>query len=31
MNPILSFLILCAIGILCYWFFYKCVKWFDKI
>ncbi|SUE34942.1 Uncharacterised protein [Rikenella microfusus] len=31
MNPLLLFLILCAAGGLCYWFFYKCVGWFDKI
>lgn len=31
MNPILLFLILCGAGALCYWFFYKCIDWFDKI
>lgn len=31
MNPMLLFLILCAAGALCYWFFFKCVDWFDEI
>lgn len=31
MDPILLFLILCAAGALCYWFFFKCIDWFDKI
>ncbi|CCZ82377.1 hypothetical protein HMPREF9449_02519 [Odoribacter laneus YIT 12061] len=28
---ILSFIFLCAVGVLCYWFFFKCVDWFEKI
>ncbi len=31
MNAILMFLILVALGALCYWFYYKCVDWFEKI
>ena len=22
---------LCATGVVCYWFFFKCVDWFEKI
>lgn len=28
---ILSFVFLCAVGALMYWFFFKCVNWFEKI
>ncbi len=31
MNETILFLLLCALGGLCYWFFYKCVNWFEKI
>lgn len=31
MNEIVLFLSLCALGGLCYWFYYKCVGWFEKI
>lgn len=31
MEDTLSFLFLCAIGVACYWFFFKCVDWFEKI
>ena len=31
MNEIVLFLVLCALGSLCYWFYYKCVDWFEKI
>ena len=31
MNGIVLFLALCALGALCYWFYYKCVDWFEKI
>lgn len=30
-NEIVSFIFLCAVGSLCYWFFFKCVDWFEKI
>lgn len=30
MNGIVLFLALCALGALCYWFYYKCVDWFEK-
>ncbi len=30
-NEIVSFVFLCAVGGLCYWFFFKCVDWFEKI
>ena len=29
MEDTLSFL--CATGVVCYWFFFKCVDWFEKI
>lgn len=31
MNGILMFLIMMALGALCYRFYYKCVDWFEKI
>ena len=31
MEDTLSFLFLCATGVACYWFFFKCVDWFEKI
>ena len=31
MNGIVLFLALCALVALCYWFYYKCVDWFEKI
>lgn len=31
MNGLLMFLLLCGLGALCYWFFFKCVDWFGKI
>lgn len=31
MENVWSFLFLCATGSVCYWFFFKCVDWFDKI
>lgn len=31
MNGIVLFLALCALGVFCYWFYYKCVNWFEKI
>lgn len=31
MNEILMFVLLVALGVLCYWFYYKCVDWFEKI
>ena len=31
MNGILMFLAMLALGVLCYWFYYKCVDWFEKI
>ena len=30
MNEIMLFL-LCALGALCYGFYFKCVDWFEKI
>lgn len=31
MNAVVMFVLLAALGSLCYWFFYKCVDWFEKI
>ena len=31
MEDTLSFLFLCATGVSCYWFFFMCVDWFEKI
>lgn len=31
MEQVLSFVFLCAVGVLIYWFFFKCINWFDKI
>lgn len=31
MNEIVLFLLLCALGVLCYGFYLKCVDWFEKI
>ena len=31
MNEFLSFGFLCVVGVACYWFFFKCVDWFEKI
>lgn len=31
MNAMILFLLLCALGTLCYRFFFKCVDWFEKI
>ena len=31
MNEIMQFLLLCALGALCYGFYFKCVDWFEKI
>lgn len=31
MNEIVMFLVLISLGCLCYWFFYKCIDWFEKI
>lgn len=28
---ILSFVFLCVVGVLMYWFFFKCINWFEKI
>lgn len=28
---ILSFICLCIVGVLMYYFFFKCVDWFEKI
>lgn len=28
---VLSFLFLCAVGVLVYWFFFKCIDWFEHI
>lgn len=28
---VLSFLFLCAVGTLMYWFFFKCIDWFERI
>ena len=30
-ERILLFLLLLALGGLCYWFYFKCVDWFEKI
>ncbi len=31
MNEIMMFLTVAALGVLCFWFYYKCVDWFEKI
>ena len=31
MNAIVIFILLCPLGALCYWFYFKCVDWFEKI
>ena len=31
MNAIVLFILLCALGALCYWLYFICVDWFDKI
>lgn len=31
MEDVLSFVFLCAVGVLVYWFFFKCIDWFEKI
>ena len=31
MNEFLMFLTLVALCALCYWFYFKCVDWFEKI
>ncbi len=31
MNELLSFGLMCMVGLACYWFFFKCVDWFEKI
>lgn len=31
MNEIILFLLLCAVGVLCSRFYFKCVDWFEKI
>ena len=28
---VLSILFLCAVGALMYWFFFKCIDWFERI
>lgn len=31
METILSFIFCCLSGVVCFWLFYKCVDWFEKI
>ena len=31
MNEVLMFVLLAALGRLCYWLYFACVKWFEKI
>lgn len=31
MNGILMFVTMLALDALCYWFYFKCVDWFEKI
>lgn len=31
MNDYVSFGFFCVAGVACYWFFFKCVDWFEKI
>lgn len=31
MEDLLSLVFLCGVGTACYWFFFKCVDWFEKI
>lgn len=30
-DDYVSFGFLCVVGVACYWFFFKCVDWFEKI
>jgi hypothetical protein len=30
-NVFVGFGFLCVVGAACYWFFFKCVDWFEKI
>ena len=31
MNTMILCILLCALGVLCYWLYFKCVDWFEKI
>lgn len=31
MNEVVLFVLLAGLGSLCYWFYFACVKWFEKI
>lgn len=31
MEDYVSFGFVCVVGMACYWFFFKCVYWFEKI
>lgn len=31
MEEIWSFVFMCVAGVACYWLFFKCVDWFEKI
>ena len=31
MEQVLSFIFLCLTGVVCYWFFFKCIDWFEKM
>ena len=31
MEQVLSIIILSLTGVVCYWFFFKCIDWFEKI
>lgn len=30
MEDYVSFGFVCVVGVACYWFFFKCVDWFEK-
>lgn len=31
MNTMILCILLCALGVLCYWLYFKCVDWFEEI
>lgn len=31
MSEVVSFVIMCVSGAVCFWLFFKCIDWFEKI
>ena len=31
MTETISFILMCLAGVACFWLFYKCMDWFEKI